>query len=142
MNGVRQDGRTAPAAERSHLFVRTNISAARHRANHTVIRAVIIRREVRRPSIHSNEQRYGSSLAVSRFAFSQAESHMSRETIKDRYQRTLGYIITENSGRQKALDAAQRTLGYYYPDQDVTKDAGQRTIAHGNVLASLIYDAD
>jgi hypothetical protein len=24
----------------------------------------------------------------------------------------------------------------------VTKDAGQRTIAHGNVLASLIYDAD
>lgn len=44
--------------------------------------------------------------------------------------------------RQKALDPAQRTLGYYYPGQDVTKDAGQRTIAHGNVLASLIYDAD
>lgn len=66
---------------------------------------------------------------------------MSRETIKDRYQRTLGYIITEGSGRQKALDAAQRTLGYYYPRQDVTKDAAQRTIAHGNVLASLIYDA-
>ncbi|ABY28497.1 hypothetical protein [Methylorubrum extorquens] len=67
---------------------------------------------------------------------------MSRETIKDRYQRTLGYIITENSGRQKAVDAGQRTLGYYYPQQDVTKDAGQRTIAHGNGLASLIYDAE
>ncbi|MGT2477865.1 hypothetical protein ACU4GR_01010 [Methylobacterium oryzae CBMB20] len=40
---------------------------------------------------------------------------MSRETIKDCRQRTLGYIITENSGRQKALDAAQRTLGFYYP---------------------------
>jgi hypothetical protein len=67
---------------------------------------------------------------------------MSRETIKDRYLRTLGYIVTENNGRRKALDAAQRTLGYYYPSQDVTKDAGQRTIAHGNVLAALIYDAD
>ena len=67
---------------------------------------------------------------------------MSHETIKDRYQRTLGYIVTENSGRQKALDAARRTLGYYYPQQDVTKDAAQRTIAHGNVLASLIYDAE
>lgn len=65
---------------------------------------------------------------------------MSREAIKDRYQRTLGYIVTEPSGRQKALDAAQRTLGYYYPEQDVTKDARQRTIAHGNVLASLIYE--
>ena len=67
---------------------------------------------------------------------------MSRETIKDRYQRTLDYIVTENGGRQKALDAARRTLGYYYPQHDVTKDAGQRTIAHGNVLASLIYDAE
>ena len=67
---------------------------------------------------------------------------MSRETIKDRYQRTLGYIVTENGGRQKALDAARRTLGYYYPQQDTTKDAGQRTIAHGNVLASLIFDAN
>ena len=67
---------------------------------------------------------------------------MSRETIKDRYQRTLGYIITEGNGRQKALDAAQRTLGYYYPQQDVTKDAAQRTIAHGNVLSSLICGAE
>lgn len=67
---------------------------------------------------------------------------MSRVPIKDRYQRTLGYIITENSGRQKALDASQRTLGYYYPGRDVTKDASQRTIVHGNVLASLVYDAN
>jgi hypothetical protein len=54
----------------------------------------------------------------------------------------LEYLVTENSGRQKALDAAQRTLGYYHPEQDVTKDAGQRTIAPGNVLASLIFDAN
>ncbi len=67
---------------------------------------------------------------------------MSRETIKDRHRKTLGYIVTENGGRQKALDAAQRTLGNYYPGQHVTKDAGLRTIAHGNVLASLIFDAN
>ncbi len=66
---------------------------------------------------------------------------MSRETIKDRAQRALGYIVTENGGRQKVLDAARRTLGYYYPQQDVTIDASQSTITYENVLTSLIYDA-
>lgn len=67
---------------------------------------------------------------------------MSTKTIKDRYQRTLGYIETQSNGRQRALDASRRTLGFYNPHQDTTKDAHQRTIAHGNVLASLILNND
>ncbi|MHB2206447.1 hypothetical protein [Methylobacterium sp. CM6257] len=39
-------------------------------------------------------------------------------------------------------DASRRMLGYCYPGQVVTKDAGERTIAHGNALASFIYDAN
>lgn len=65
---------------------------------------------------------------------------MSSETIKDRYQRTLGYIETQPTGKQRALDANRRTLGFYDPQQDITKDAHHRTIAHGNVLASLIFN--
>lgn len=65
---------------------------------------------------------------------------MSREAIKDRNYRTLGYIKTMSDGRQKALDSNYRTLGYYDPRQHVTKDANYRTISHGNVLAALIFD--
>ncbi|MGW5840025.1 hypothetical protein ACWFZ6_18640 [Methylorubrum extorquens] len=67
---------------------------------------------------------------------------MSRERIKDRYQRTLGFIETQSNGKQRALDAKGQTLGFFDPHQGTTKDAAQRTIAHGNVLASLIFNAD
>ncbi len=67
---------------------------------------------------------------------------MSTETIKDHRQRTLGYIETQSNGKQRALDASRRTLGFYDPQQDTTKDAHQHTIAHGNVLASLIFNID
>lgn len=67
---------------------------------------------------------------------------MSRERIKDRNLRTLGFIETQSNGKQRALDANGRTLGFFDPQQGTTKDAAQRTIAHGNVLASLIYDAN
>lgn len=67
---------------------------------------------------------------------------MNRERIKDRYQRTLGFIETQSDGKQRALDANGRTLGFFDPRQGTTKDAAQRTIAHGNVLASLIFNGD
>jgi hypothetical protein len=67
---------------------------------------------------------------------------MSRTAIKDRQYRTLGYIETLSDGRLKAVDATYRTLGYYDPHRDVTIDANYRTIAQGNVLSALIFDAD
>lgn len=66
---------------------------------------------------------------------------MRRERIKDRDLQTLGFIETQSNGKQRALDANGRTVGFFDPQQGTTKDAVQRTIAHGNVLASLIYDA-
>lgn len=66
---------------------------------------------------------------------------MSRQPIKDKNYRTLGYIETGGDGKQKALDANYRTLGYYDPKRNVTQDANYRTIANGDVLASLIFKA-
>ena len=64
---------------------------------------------------------------------------MSREAIKDKNFRTIGYIETMSDGKQKALDANFRTLGHYDPKRNVTQDASFRTLAQGNVLAGLIY---
>lgn len=66
---------------------------------------------------------------------------MAEERIRDRNQRTMGYIVSEFRGRQRGLNSHRRTLGYYDADRDVTMDAGQRIIARGNVLASLIFNA-
>lgn len=64
---------------------------------------------------------------------------MSRETIRDKNLRTIGYIETQSDGKQKALDANLRTLGHYDPRSNETRDANLRMIAKGNVLAGLIY---
>lgn len=65
---------------------------------------------------------------------------MARQAIKDQNFRTIGYIETESSGRQKALDASFRTLGYFDPKQNKTLDSSFRTIAQGNVLSGLVYN--
>lgn len=65
---------------------------------------------------------------------------MSREPIKDKNYKTLGYIETMNDGKQKALNANYKTLGFYNPKTNITQDANYRKIASGNVLSSLIYN--
>jgi len=65
---------------------------------------------------------------------------MSRQEIKDKNYRTIGYIETMSDGKQKALDASYRTLGYFDPRTNVTQDVSYRTIAQGNVLSGLIFD--
>lgn len=66
---------------------------------------------------------------------------MGRHAIKDQNYRTIGYIEDCGGGKQKALDANYRTLGYYDPRTDKTQDANYRTIANGNVLSGLVYNA-
>lgn len=65
---------------------------------------------------------------------------MSRQAIKDKLNRTLGYIETMSDGKQKAVDALNRTLGYFDPKRNVTTDHLNRTLAQGNILSALIYD--
>lgn len=67
-------------------------------------------------------------------------SKMSRQTIKDRLNRTLGYIEDMGGGKQKAYDSMNRTLGFFDPRTNKTTDALNRTLSNGNVLSGLIYD--
>jgi hypothetical protein len=64
---------------------------------------------------------------------------VSRQTVKDKNFRKIGYIETMSDGKQEALDATFRMLGYFNPKRNITQDANFRTIAQGKVLAGLIY---
>lgn len=64
---------------------------------------------------------------------------MSKEAIKDKYNRLIGYIETMPDGKKKAFDKYNRPLGHYDPKRKVTQDNYNRTIANGDVLSSLIY---
>ena len=65
---------------------------------------------------------------------------VSRQTIRDRNDRVLGYIETLSDGRQKATDRNSKLLGWFDPHRNVTTDAGSRTLAKANVLSGLILD--
>ena len=65
---------------------------------------------------------------------------MSRQVIKDRNDRILGYIETLAGGRQKATDRNSNLLGYFDPQSNITTDASGRTLAKANVLLGLILD--
>lgn len=64
---------------------------------------------------------------------------MARTEIKDRTYRIIGYIDTDASGKQTALDAGFRHVGYYDPRTNQTKDAAYRIVGTGNQLSSLIH---
>jgi hypothetical protein len=65
---------------------------------------------------------------------------VSKQTIKDRNDRIIGFIETLTDGRQKATDRNSRTLGWFDPKRNVTTDVNSRTLAKANVLPGLIYD--
>ena len=64
---------------------------------------------------------------------------MNRVVLKDSAFRIIGYVQTENNGRQRAMDAGFRTLGYYEPQSDTTKDASFRIVARGNAVSGLVF---
>ena len=51
--------------------------------------------------------------------------------MKDRMNRTLGYIEEMVGGKQKALDSMNRTLGYFDARTNKTTDAMNRTLSSG-----------
>ena len=65
---------------------------------------------------------------------------LSRQVIKDRNDRILGYIETLANGRQKATDRSSNLLGWFDPQRNVTTDASSRVLATANVLSWLILD--
>ena len=60
------------------------------------------------------------------------------QTIRDFYNRIIGYIETDDKGNKVARDFYRRILGRYDSKQDVTRDFYNRIIAKGDITASLI----
>lgn len=60
------------------------------------------------------------------------------QTIRDFYNRIIGYIETDDKGNKIAKDFYRRVVGKYDAKQDVTRDFYNRIIAKGDLTASLI----
>lgn len=65
---------------------------------------------------------------------------MSRQTLKDKSFRAIGYIDTDSSGKQTLLDKSFRKLGYYDPKNNTTMDSSFRKVGTGNLLATLLKE--
>jgi cytochrome c1 len=63
---------------------------------------------------------------------------MSRETLKDRNYRIIGYIETDSQGKQKILDPQYRPRGTFDPKTNKTTDASYRVVGSGNLLTTLL----
>lgn len=60
------------------------------------------------------------------------------QTIRDFYNRVLGYIETDAHGNKTARDFYKRILGTYDARLDVTRDFYNRIIGKGDLTAALI----
>ena len=59
------------------------------------------------------------------------------QTIRDFYNRIIGYIEIDDSGNKIARDFYKRILGRYDAKLDVTRDFYNRIIARGDMTNSL-----
>ena len=67
---------------------------------------------------------------------------MAEQIIKDSYFRILGYIETKPNGDKIGKDSYRRIVGYYEAKTDITKDFYRRIVAHGDILSSLVVEAN
>ena len=59
-------------------------------------------------------------------------------TIRDLYNRIIGYIEIDDNGNKTVKDFYRRILGTYDAKLDLTKDFYNRIIAKGDAAASLL----
>jgi hypothetical protein len=64
------------------------------------------------------------------------------EPLKDFYNRIIGYIDTKPNGDQVGYDFYRRIVGYYEKQKNITTDFYRRIVGKGNILSSLIYNAE
>lgn len=67
---------------------------------------------------------------------------MTREAVRDFYQRIIGWIDIEDNGDQVGRDFYQRIVGYYVKSRNETLDFYKRPKYKGNMLAALIQEAE
>jgi len=63
---------------------------------------------------------------------------MSKQELRDRSGRLVGYIQVLGSGKHEGRDASGRLKGSYDPRTNETRDAGGRLVGKGDFLSSLI----
>lgn len=63
---------------------------------------------------------------------------MQIQTIRDFYNRILGYIETDKDGNKTVRDFYHKILGRYDKKHDVTRDFYNRIIGKGDLSAMLI----
>ncbi len=63
---------------------------------------------------------------------------MADQILRDKMNRKLGAIKTDSRGVQTLYDAMNRKKGVYDPKTNATKDAMNRMIGKGNLLATLL----
>lgn len=68
---------------------------------------------------------------------------MSRETLKDFYNRIVGYIETDTvTGDKVGRDFYNRIVGRYDKKLNVTRDFYNRIVSKGDTLASLVMQSE
>ena len=68
---------------------------------------------------------------------------IQRETIKDFYNRIVGYIETDTvTGNKTGRDFYNRVVGYYNKNLNVTRDFYNRIVGRGDTLASLVMQSE
>lgn len=65
------------------------------------------------------------------------------QVLKNFYRQIIGYIETDTrTGDKTGFDFYRRIVGYYDKRRNVTTDFYRRVVANGDILASLITEAD
>lgn len=65
------------------------------------------------------------------------------QDLRDFYGRVIGYIETDSiTGDKIGRDFYRRVVGYYDKKLNITRDFYKRTVGHGDILSSLIYQAN
>ena len=65
------------------------------------------------------------------------------QDLRDFYGRVIGYIETDpRTGDKVGKDFYKRVVGYYDKKLNITRDFYRRTVGRGDILSSLIYEAN
>ena len=64
---------------------------------------------------------------------------VSKERIRDRAGRIVGWIDTDHLGNKVAKDFYGKIVGRYFKSSNLTKDFYGRIIAHGDATVGLLY---
>lgn len=64
--------------------------------------------------------------------------NMADQILRDRMNRKIGVIKTDNRGVQSLYDAMNRKKGTYDPHTNVTRDIMNRMVGKGNLLTTLL----